>query len=117
MNIFPLTQSESDPRSECFDGLSALEAPILPEALFFKNFARTREGSKMCVFRTSILDGTSDSRLASMMGTSGFEGVNTTGVEPSLSRLAANLSHRWTPPPPEGGQYFLLGFNTTQYWQ
>ena len=40
----------------------------------------------------------------SVTGTSGLEGVTTTGSQLNSGSSLANLSQRWTPPPPDGGQ-------------
>ena len=73
INKLPLTQSENLEKSDFFP--PPPEAPILFEPDRPVIFFRIRDGSDIGVVRTLILVGTSSSRLESLIGTSGFDGV------------------------------------------
>ena len=68
------------------------------------NLESARVGSQTGKDHTSTPSWTSLTSEGSVTGTSGLEGVTTTGSQPNSGSSLANLSQRCTPPPPEGGQ-------------
>ena len=70
-----------------------VDAPILFVEVFPpKNFI-TLEGSKIGIFKTSIVGCTSSRSEWSSTGTSGFSGVKITGSQPSSGKNLENFNH------------------------
>ena len=61
-------------------------------------------GSTIRPRHTVVVGSTSASSWGSVKGYAAPSGTYTMGCQPFSGRYLVNFSHRWTPPPPEGGQ-------------